>query len=341
METRQETIQELKQETKQKVAEPRHVPGNDAEHATANEPGLTGVAAARAKLGGVICPMVTPLDERENIDEAGVRKLVARLIDKGVDGIFLLGSMGEFPMIVEEERERLIRITVDEVKGRVPVLANISAEGPRKTERHLRRAIDAGADRVVLVPPYFYNVRDEREIKRYYLSICRNSGKPVVMYNIPGYTNNPIPPQMVIELSEERNIVGIKADLFANLPLLRHLRGRADFSLLHGNETTLDLALEMGADGIVPGISTLAADRCVDLYRKARSGDRQGAAARQLELQHIQEAVLGKKAIHWGNGHKYALSLLGLCAPHVSTTLLPLEEDQMRQIASAVKEYGL
>lgn len=298
-------------------------------------------ASQGKKLAGVICPMVTPLDEQENIDEPSVRKLVNRLIGKGVSGIFLLGSMGEFPMIVEEERERLIRIAADEAKGRVPILANISAEGLRKTDRHLRRAIDAGADMVVLVPPYFYNVRDEREIKQYYLSVCRNSDKPLVMYNIPGYTNNPIPPEMVIELSEERNIVGIKADLFANLPLFRHLRGRSDFSLLHGNETTLDLAVEMGADGIVPGISTLATDFCVELYRKSLEGDRREAAALQAKLKTIQESVLGKKAVHWGNGHKYALSLLGLSTLHISTTLLPLEEQQKKQIAAAVEEFEL
>lgn len=293
------------------------------------------------KLRGVICPMVTPLDEHENIDETGVRELVSRLIDKGVDGIFLLGSMGEFPMIVEEEKERLIRIAVDEAKGRVPVMANVSAEGRRKTERMMQRAIDAGADMIVLVPPYFYNVRDEREIKNYYISMSRNTDKPIVIYNIPVYTNNPIPPGMVIELSEEKNIVGIKADIFANLPLLRQLRGRDDFSLLHGNEGTLDLALEIGVDGIIPGIASLAVDRCIELYRKARDGDSHGASLLQLELQSIQEAVFGKKAIHWGTGHKYALSLLGLCQPYVSTTLLPLDEGQMKQIASVLSEYGI
>jgi 4-hydroxy-tetrahydrodipicolinate synthase len=293
------------------------------------------------KLRGVICPMVTPLDEHENIDEAGVRKLVSRLIDKGVDGIFLLGSMGEFPMIVEEEKERLIQITVDEAKGRVPVMANVSAEGPRKTERMMRKAIDAGTDLVVLVPPYFYNVRDEREIKQYYITMSRNSDKPLVIYNIPVYTNNPIPPGMVVELSEEPNIVGIKADLFANLPMFRQLRGRDDFATLHGNEGTLDLALELGADGIIPGISSLAADRCVELYRKAREGDTRAASKQQLELANIQEAVFGKKAAHWGTGHKYALSLLGLCQPFVATTLLPLDERQKEQIAAAVSEYGL
>lgn len=293
------------------------------------------------KLKGVICPMVTPLDEHENIDEGAVRKLVSRLIDKGVVGIFLLGSMGEFPMIVEEEKERLIRIAVDEAKGRVPVMANVSAEGQRKTERMMRKAIDAGVDLVVLVPPYFYNVRDEREIKQYFITMSRNSGKPLVIYNIPVYTNNPIPPGMVVELSEEPNIVGIKADIFANLPMFRQLRSRNDFSILHGNEGTLDLALELGADGIIPGISSLAADRCVELYRKAREGDTCAAALRQLELANIQEAVFGKKATHWGTGHKYALSLLGLCQPFVATTLLPLDERQKEQITIAVKEYGL
>jgi 4-hydroxy-tetrahydrodipicolinate synthase len=293
------------------------------------------------KLKGIICPMITPLDEHERIDESGVRKLVSRLIDKGVGGIFLLGSMGEFPMIVEEEKQRLVEIAVDESKGRVPVLANVSAEGPRKTERILRRILDAGADMIVLVPPYFYNVRDEREIKNYYLSISRNINKPLVIYNIPVYTNNAIPAGMIEELAEEDNIVGIKTDIMANLGLLRALGGRDDFSILHGNENTIDYALQLGVDGVIPGISTLAADKCVELYHKSQQGDYAGASLLQTDLLRIQEGVFGKKAVHWGTGHKHALSLLGLCQGHVATTLLPLSEQQKDGIAATLQRYGI
>jgi dihydrodipicolinate synthase/N-acetylneuraminate lyase len=285
--------------------------------------------------------MITPLDEHENIDEAGVRKLVSRLIDRGVNGIFLLGSMGEFPMIVEEEKQRLVEIAVDEASGRVPVLANVSAEGSRKTERILNRTLEAGADMIVLVPPYFYNVRDEREIKNYYLSISRSINKPLIIYNIPVYTNNPISASMIEELAEEENIAGIKTDIIANLGLLRTLGGRDDFAILHGNESTIDYALQLGVDGVIPGISTLAVDKCVELYQKSQKGDYAGASSLQKELLEIQAGVFGPKALHWGTGHKHALSLLSLCQEHVATTLLPLNDGQKDGIAATLRKYGI
>ncbi|MCU6712944.1 dihydrodipicolinate synthase family protein [Paenibacillus sp. J5C_2022] len=293
------------------------------------------------KLQGMICPMITPLGDREQIDEAAVRHLVCRLVDRGADGIFLLGSMGEFPVIEEEERRRLIEIAVDEAKGKIPVMANVSAEGLRKTERNLRGALDAGADAVVLVAPYFYTLRNERELRDYFLEVSRNSSKPLIMYNIPKYTNNPLSVPLIAELSEESNIIGIKTDIFIDVTLMRRLAGRHDFSVLHGNEATLDLALKLGADGYVPGISTLAIDRCVELLRRWRQGDAAGAALLQTELIAVQRTVYGDNAEHWGTGHKYALSLLGLCQTHVATTLPPLSERQKEVIASALRQYRI
>ena len=293
------------------------------------------------KLKGVISPMITPLDEKLRIDEAGARKLASRLIERGADGIFLMGSMGEFPMLMEEERRRLIEIVVDETKGRIPVLANISAEGPQKTEYHLQGALDAGADAVVLVPPYFYNVRNEQEIRQYFLDVSRNSSKPLVIYNIPKYTNNPIPVDMIVELSEEDNIIGIKTDIFPNVQMMRQLAGRDDFSILHGNETTLDLALRLGVDGFVPGISTLAIDHCVGLYRAWQQGDWAKVELLQTQLIEIQRGVYGRKTERWGTGHKYALSLLDLCRPHVATTLLPLTNEEKKEIASVLNKYQI
>lgn len=293
------------------------------------------------KLAGVICPMVTPLDGNQNIDEAGTRRLVNRLIANGVNGLFLLGTMGEFPMLVESEKERLVKIAADENRGRVPLLVNVSAEGVRKTELFLGKALEAGADLIVLTPPYYYNTRDKREIRDYYRYFSRNSDKPLFIYDAGKYTNNPIPDDTLIELSHEERIVGFKGQLFSHLPVFRELTGRDDFALFQGDEGALDLALRLGADGLVPGISSLAIERCVRLYREALEGQFAAAAAIQRELAEIQRVVYGATGNHWGNGQKYALSLLGICEEHIATTLLPISDADKAEIRRVMEKYRI
>ncbi len=293
------------------------------------------------KLQGVICPMVTPLDADQNIDEVGTRRLVNRLIDKGVEGLFLLGTMGEFPMLLDTEKQRLVEIVIDENRGRVPVLVNASAEGPRKTELFLRQAIDCGADLIVLTPPYYYNTRDQREIRDYYRYFSRNSDRPLLIYDAGKYTNNPISDDLLIELSQEERIVGFKGMLFAHLNALRELIHREDFALFQGDESSLDLALRFGIAGVVPGISSLATDLCVKLYQLAQSNDFDGAAAIQRQLAEVQRVVYGSAGNHWGNGHKYGLSVLGLCEAHIATTLMPVSETDQAQIRAVIAKYAI
>jgi len=291
------------------------------------------------QLKGVICPMITPLDERQNIDETGTRKLVRRLVAKGVNGLFILGTMGEFPMIAGEEKKRLIEIVTDEVRGAVPVLVNVSEQGPRLTERTMRTAIDAGAEAIVLTPPHYYNTRDKRELFHYYASFGRNAGVPLVIYDAV-YTNNLIPTDILLELSAESNIIGVKCNVFNHAPLLREFGASDSFAVLHGDETTLDLAVRVGADGIVPGISSLGIDHCVKLFQAAKAGDTAEAQRLQKELLHIQRTVYGGGK-HWGNGHKYALKQLGVCDDHIATTLLPLTEDGKAGIRQVLETYHI
>lgn len=291
------------------------------------------------QLQGVICPMVTPLDERQNIDEAGTRRLVRRLIASGVNGLFILGTMGEFPMIVDEEKRRLVEIVVDEVKRAIPVLVNVSEQGPRRTERTMRMAVDAGAEAIVITPPHYYNTRNKRELYNYYTSFSRNAGVPLVIYDA-AYTNNLIPTDILLELSAEDNIIGVKCAVFNHAPLLRELAGSGSFAVLHGDETNLDLAVHVGADGIVPGISSLGIDHCVKLFQAAKSGNLAEAMRLQKELLHIQRTVYGGGK-HWGNGHKYALSQLGVCEDHIATTLLPLTDDDKQGIRQLLETYRI
>ena len=290
------------------------------------------------KLKGVLCPMVTLIDEKENIDEISTRKLVRRLIDKKIDGLFLLGTQGEGPMIVEEEKKRLVEIVVDEVGGEIPVLANISDQGRRKTERVYDFLKDTGADAYILTPPGYYNLRDDREFYDYYKYFLNIVNKPIMIYNC-GYTNNLLPKDTVIKLADEKKIIGFKGG--NDFTVMRECGGRSDFSIFSGDEKNLDMGLMLGADGIIPGLSSFLPDMYVALYKSAKSNEYKKAFVIQKDLHEIQNAVFGNKGQHWGNGHKYALSLLGIGQPNIATTLMELTQEDKNYIKGMIEKYDL
>lgn len=282
--------------------------------------------------------MVTPLDENEHIDEKGTRRLVGRLIDKQVDGLFILGTQGEFPMLVNEQKKLLVEIVLDEVNGRVPVLVNVSDQGKKKTIDFYTMIKDLGADIYVLTAPGYYNVRDPQELQDYYGFFCQNLNRPILIYDSK-YTNNPMSAQTILRLSELENIVGYKGSI--HFELLRELRGQERFSLLCGDEKNMDMALFLGYDGIIPGLSSLAIDMYVDLYTKSLHEDLQGAIDTQKTLIELQDVIFGHRGQHWGNGHKFALSVLGICKETIATTLLPLTQEEKDRIRQVLTRYEI
>ena len=99
--------------------------------------------------------------------------------------------------------------------------------------------------------------------------------------------------------------------------------------------------MKLGVDGVIPGISSLAVDKCIELYKFACNNQYEEAAKVQKELHEIQTVIFGARGQHWGNGHKYALSLLGICDDYVSTTLLPLTEEDKETIKAVVRKYNI
>ena len=292
------------------------------------------------KLNGVLCPMVTPLDENQNIDEQGTRKLVERLIKKGVNGIFLLGTQGEFPVLINKEKKRLVEIVADQVAARVPLLVNISDQGIRKAKQFYNMIGNCSFDAYILMPPGYYNVRDKKELINYYSYFVEILNKPVFIYDSK-YTNNIIPDDVITELSYDPRIIGFKGPLLNHTQILRSCAGREDFSLFQADEANLDLALMLGADGIIPGICSFAADLCIELYKKSSLKDYEACKKLQIILHEIQSTVFGRQSQHWGNGHKYALSQLGICGDSIATTLIPLSEYEKKDIRKIIEKYNI
>lgn len=295
-------------------------------------------------LKGVIPPMMTPVNSRQDVDEIGVRNIVSRCIRLGVSGVFVLGTMGEGQSLVKSERKKLIEIAVDEAKGRIPVLAGVSAEGSRKVMEYAEDALEAGADYIVSLTPYFFEAAEQQELVDFFTNLANNISKPLVLYNNPYMTRNSLTLDTILKLSENSNIAGIKnssSDFGFLMQLIRAFQNRSDFSVFSGDETTCDAALTMGADGVVPGIGTLIPDVFVEMYKSAERKDIEEVKQLQKKVLDIMDGIYLDGYWAWVAGQKYALSQLGLCQEYFTIDNRRLNDGEKAGIQKSLETFGI
>ncbi len=234
-------------------------------------------------LKGVIVPLVTPFDEQGNLDETATRRLVNYLIERGVHGLFPVGTTGEGPLLTPGERRRLAVIVVEETAGRIPVLVHTGAITTAETISLTRHAQAIGAQGVAIVTPYYFRYGDEA-LFRYYEQVAASAPDfPIFLYNIPQLTGNNISADLVVRLIERcPSIVGMKdssgslATLIASLPLRQ-----GKFSGATGADGLFTAAMAMGIPASVSGNANVTPELFVALYNTISSGDL--ATARELQ----------------------------------------------------------
>jgi 4-hydroxy-tetrahydrodipicolinate synthase len=232
-----------------------------------------------AQLGGIFVPMLTPLDADERVDETSLRRLVDFLVKAGVHGIWAMGTTGEFAGIAETERARAIQATVEEVAGRVPVIANIGDSSTGLALRHARHAVEAGADALALTPPHYYpHSMDEmlthfRAVKEGFPDL------PLLVYNIPQTVKVKMSVATTLQLAREGTVQGIKDsqnDLRWFRMLAVAIRGDGledQFRLFLGTRILIDAALVIGAHGAIPATSNVAPAAAAEAWEAAVRGD--------------------------------------------------------------------
>ena len=232
-----------------------------------------------AQLGGIFVPMLTPLDADERVDETSLRRLVDFLVGAGVHGIWAMGTTGEFAGIAEAERARAIQATVEEVAGRVPVIANIGDSSTGLALRHARHAVEAGADALALTPPHYYpHSMDEmlthfRAVKEGFPDL------PLLVYNIPQTVKVKMSVATTLQLAREGAVQGIKDsqnDLRWFRMLAVAIRGDGledQFRLFLGTRILIDAALVIGAHGAIPATSNVAPAAAAEAWEAAVRGD--------------------------------------------------------------------
>jgi dihydrodipicolinate synthase/N-acetylneuraminate lyase len=235
------------------------------------------------RLQGIFTPMLVPLDGQGEIHEAELRRFINWLIASGVHGLYPNGSTGEFTRFSAEERRRIIRITCDEVKGRVPILAGAAEANVKETIAACELYHQLGATAVAIVSPFYYRLSAE-SVYAHFREIALHSPIDVTLYNIPMFAS-PIDIPTIRRLAEFERIVGIKdssGDVAFMMRMISAVRPlRPEFTFLTGWDCVLVPMLIAGADG-----GTNAASNVVpELMRQIYDLTRTGSIAPAMELQ--------------------------------------------------------
>lgn len=163
-----------------------------------------------SKVRGVIVPIGTPLAAGDRVDEAGLRRLTRYLVNAGVHGILVNGSMGGFAFLTDDEQERSLSIVLDEVAGAIPVLAGLGETSTSRAVRRARKFTAAGVHSLSVLAP-FYFLASQEHLLNYFAEIAQSVDCPVFLYDNPSLTKNPIQPETVVELRRRvPTIAGIK-----------------------------------------------------------------------------------------------------------------------------------
>jgi 4-hydroxy-tetrahydrodipicolinate synthase len=222
-----------------------------------------------AKWSGVYVVVCTPFTEDDHLDEGALRRHIRFLLDAGVHGVIPTGSTSEFASLTEAERKRAADITLDEVRGRVPVVVGTAAVSTHDTIMYSQYAEAAGADGVMIVPPYYCHPT-EREIYHHYEAVAGSIHLPIMLYNNPSTSGVDMQPALLARLAEIENIAYVKessGDMRRVSEIMRLCRDR--LTIFCGAD---NLALEMFAVGIQGWVAAPAnaiPKQCVQLYELA------------------------------------------------------------------------
>lgn len=289
---------------------------------------------------GIIPPLPTPFDESGEIDENLLRDHVEFLLTAGVHGVFPGSSLGEVSSLNTDELTRVIRIVVDQVDGRVPVFAGTGASGTKETIRRSELAIEAGADFLIVVTPYFLSP-SEGGFRQHYADVANTSSVPILLYHVPGLSGQSLSAETVIEIANNNdNIIGIKdsgGDLIWGSQIIK---GTAeDFIYLQGYGGLLLPSLVVGADGGVTGTANIAPKLLLDVFEAYQN--EQMERARKLQIEKVTPLAEELMCETFPAGFKIAGELTGrdLGVPRSPVSGVP--DADAESIRSTLHSLGL
>lgn len=241
------------------------------------------------RIEGVISAMVTPMHADGSLNLSYVCVLADHLIQAGIDGLFPLGTAGEFFSLTRQEKEQMIAAVVKAAKGRVPVYAGVGGIATGEVIETMKAVEQQGADAFSIVTPYYVPL-SQAELLRHYEAIAAKTSLPIVLYNIPPRTGIALEAHTVAELAQIDNIMGIK-DSSGSIEVTQSYLDAVptDFCVLAGNDAMILESLKRRAKGAIAATSNAVPALVCGIYDSFLAGDLQKASQCQEALKPLRE----------------------------------------------------
>ena len=291
----------------------------------------------KLKLEGIWTPIPTPLTKQGKIDQETTGKLVDFHIESGIDGILPLGTSGEFALLTREERNLLVETVVDQVNGRVPVVAGVSDPAIENVLRLSADAKKAGADAVIATPPYYFTTTDQGHYD-HFKTISESIDIPLMIYNIPEWTHSFVTPETVQRLADENLVVGMKYTEYNFLNLVRFLKtSQTKISIFTGSDAMAYSNLEFGGSGGILGSANVAPKIASKIFDDYKKGEMKSARESQEKLLPVLDALgVGR----YPAALKEAMGLIGMPVGPMKEPLQSLTGAEKKVVGQYLRRGG-
>ena len=292
-----------------------------------------------AEIGRLLTAMVTPFDDRGEVDYAQARRLAQALLDSGSDGVVVSGTTGEAPTLTHEEKLRLFAEVKDAVDGRGVVIAGTGTYSTAESIELSKEAAERGVDGLLLTVPY-YNRPTQEGLYRHFEAIARSTSLPCIMYNIPGRTGTNMTAETTLRLSRVPNIVGVKEASGNFDQIARIVDGAGDgFRVWSGNDGDTLLILAVGGYGVICVLSHLTGLQMRQLIESYLAGRVDEAAKIHRRLLTLNNALMTLASNP--TPIKYALNQIGFRAGAPRLPLLEPDEATGEKIMAEVRRHHI
>ena len=249
------------------------------------------------ELKGAFTAMVTPMKNNGEVDYDGFRKLINIQLEQGIDGLVPLGTTGETPTLEEKEEEQLIRIAVDEAKGKVPLVIGAGSNDTRFMVKYVKRAKDMGGDAAMVVTPYYNKPNNSGLVSHF--EAAAEVGIPILVYNIASRTGLNIPTPLMERIAAIPGIIGVKeasGDLSQMTEVLEKISfprrgGTNPFTVLSGDDAFTLPLMALGGNGVISVISNLVPGRVKALVKSCLEGNFEEGRRIHFELLQLMKTA--------------------------------------------------
>jgi len=282
--------------------------------------------------------LVTPFRKDQSLDEETLRKLVRRQIQAGIDFLVPCGTTGESPTLTHKEHLRVVEITLEEAKGKVPVLAGAGGYNTAEVIDLAKELAHMGADGILSVTPY-YNKPTQEGLLQHYKAIAKAVPLPIIVYNIQGRTGVNVEPATLKRLAEIDNIVGVKeaSGNISQMATVLHLLPEP-FIVLSGDDAITIPLIALGGRGVISVVANEIPAEFGKLTKLALAGDLAGA--RTLQRQWF--ALMEVNFCETNPGPvKAAMAMMGLLEPVFRLPMVPPSEANRAKIEAVLKSSSL